>query len=112
MYSRLLSPPTLHLFFVISTGTLPPSLGQLSHVRTVFLHMNNFRGTIPSSIGQCHELRNLQLWSNRLEGPVPTSLAKLQHIELLVLCGNSGLKGAEPIAQALRERRGAKFRFN
>ena len=100
------------LFFLISTGILPPSLGQLSHVRTVFLHMNNFRGTIPSSIGQCHELRNLQLWSNRLEGPVPTSLAKLQHIELLVLCGNSGLKGAEPIAQALRERRGANFRFN
>ena len=86
-------------------GLLPPSLGQLDRVHTVFLHVNGFRGSIPSSLGQCRSLRNLQLWSNRLEGPVPSSLARLEHIELLVLCGNAGLRGAEPIAEALRERR-------
>ena len=64
-------------------GTLPNSLGSLTAMRQLGLHLNNFTGTMPPSLGNLLNATLLWMYGNELSGAVPSSYCSLSH---LVLC--------------------------
>ena len=82
------------------SGTLPPELGDLTHLRWLVLNGNELAGAIPDELGNLAELRGLVLDNNDLSGAIPTELGNLAQLRRLVL-GNNELSG--PIPSALAE---------
>ena len=56
------------------TGTLPPELGNLANLRQLYFHGNRLTGEIPSELGNLANLTTLWLDSNRLTGEIPSEL--------------------------------------
>ena len=107
------------------TGHIPPELGRLSALRSLYLSGNRLTGPIPLALGALRDLRFLWLRDNQLSGPVPAEfvalrdlrflalddnqfsgpfpaeLASLHDLRLLWLSGNPGLTGCIP--PSLRE---------
>ncbi|XAR66585.1 Non-specific serine/threonine protein kinase [Bertholletia excelsa] len=69
-------------------GTLSPSIGNLSHLRTMLLQNNQLSGPIPSEIGRLSELITLDLSGNQFSGEIPSSLGFLTHLNYLRLSRN------------------------
>ncbi|XP_052201435.1 probable LRR receptor-like serine/threonine-protein kinase At5g45780 isoform X1 [Diospyros lotus] len=59
------------------SGTLSPSIGNLSHLQTMLLQNNQLSGSVPSEIGKLSELVTLDLSGNQLSGEIPSSLGFL-----------------------------------
>ncbi|KAF4360263.1 hypothetical protein F8388_020554 [Cannabis sativa] len=59
-------------------GTLSPSIGNLTHLRTMLLQNNHLTGSIPAEIGKLSQLHTLDLSGNELEGKIPSSLGSLR----------------------------------
>ena len=79
-------------------GTIPPELGGLSALRTLYLDWNGgLSGPIPPELGQLRALRDLRLAGNLLTGAIPPALADLPDLEVLWLAGNA-LEGCVPPA--------------
>ena len=76
-------------------GTIPPSLGQLSHLQTLSLPFNQLSGTIPPELGGLTALQTLDLRRNQLSGTIPPSLGQLSHLQTLDLALNN-LSGTIP----------------
>nr|CAB3449431.1 unnamed protein product [Digitaria exilis] len=53
------------------SGTLSPSIGNLSHLQTLSLQNNKISGDIPSEIGKLTNLNVLDLSSNEFVGDIP-----------------------------------------
>ncbi len=79
----------LELGFNELTGTIPPELGELSHLEHLQFHNNSLAGEIPSELGNLANLRGLRLGSNHLTGPIPPELGSLASLESLSLSYNS-----------------------
>ena len=77
------------------SGTLPASLGNLTHLELLELGGNDLSGSILSELGNLTNLRSLGLSSNQLSGPLPTWLGNLTHLEALGLNFNQ-LSGTLP----------------
>lgn len=77
------------------SGTLPPELGDLIHLRQLDLADNRLTGSIPRELGDLPQLRRLVLGSNELTGPVPPELGRLSQLTMLDL-GDNGLTGTIP----------------
>lgn len=77
------------------SGTLSPSVGNLTNIQIVLLQNNNISGPIPSEIGKLTKLRTLDLSNNFFTGEIPSSLSHLKSLEYLRLNNNS-LSGAFP----------------
>uniref|UniRef100_A0A2P2IJB9 non-specific serine/threonine protein kinase n=1 Tax=Rhizophora mucronata TaxID=61149 RepID=A0A2P2IJB9_RHIMU len=77
------------------SGTLSPSIGNLSHLRTMLLQNNQLSGVIPEEIGRLSELQTLDLSSNQFVGEIPSSLGFLSHLSYLRLSRNN-LSGEIP----------------
>ena len=77
------------------SGTLPPQLGQLAELETLYIFENKLTGPIPPEIEQLTELKWLALSHNGLTGPIPPQLGGLTNLNGLYLHGN-GLTGAIP----------------
>ncbi|GLJ28883.1 hypothetical protein SUGI_0569310 [Cryptomeria japonica] len=102
------------------TGTLPPSIGELSSnlnylalqvnmisgsipqqivnlTNLTYLDLDNnfFRGSIPTGIKRFRELERLYLHRNKLEGSIPNEIGQMQHLGLLALSQNQ-LSGKIP----------------
>ncbi|KAJ4823167.1 hypothetical protein Tsubulata_019218 [Turnera subulata] len=77
------------------SGTLSPSIGNLSHLRTMLLQNNELSGPIPAEIGTLSELQTLDLSGNQLGGGIPASLGLLTHLSYLKLSRNK-LSGQIP----------------
>ena len=77
------------------SGTLPPELGDLTHLRWLVLDGNELTGAIPAELGNLAQLRTLVLDNNKLTGPIPPALAELSQLTTLNLTGNS-LNGPIP----------------
>ncbi|KAL6660770.1 hypothetical protein ACP70R_001805 [Stipagrostis hirtigluma subsp. patula] len=76
-------------------GHIPPSLGNLTHMKHLFLAANSFIGQIPASIGQLRRLETLFLSNNTLlQGNIP-SFANCSNLKVLWLDGNN-LAGGFP----------------
>ncbi len=77
------------------SGTLPPELGDLTHLRWLVLNGNELAGAIPDELGKLAQLRGLALDNNELTGPIPPALGELSQLTLLDLTGNN-LNGTIP----------------
>ncbi|XP_055806216.1 probable LRR receptor-like serine/threonine-protein kinase At5g45780 isoform X4 [Solanum dulcamara] len=70
------------------TGTLSPSIGNLTHLRTMLLQNNQLSGPIPAEIGQLSELVTLDLSGNQFDGGIPRALGRLIRLSYLRLSKN------------------------
>ncbi|XP_022734522.1 protein NSP-INTERACTING KINASE 3-like isoform X2 [Durio zibethinus] len=77
------------------SGTLSPSIGNLSYLQSVLLQNNAISGPIPATIGKLEKLETLDLSNNTFSGEIPTSLGDLKNLNYLRLNNNS-LTGACP----------------
>ncbi|KAL6654951.1 hypothetical protein ACP70R_008416 [Stipagrostis hirtigluma subsp. patula] len=67
------------------SGTITPSIGNLTFLRILDLSSNKVQGEIPSSVSQLPRLRHLALSNNLLYGEITTNLkncASLERIEV------------------------------
>ncbi len=58
------------------TGSIPPELGNLTHLVTLYLSNNQLTGTIPSQLSHTN-LRSIAFDHNPLTGALPLSLTGL-----------------------------------
>ncbi len=81
------------------TGTLPPALGQLTHLVALGAGHNRLTGAIPSELGELTRLTLLHLNDNQLTGRIPPTLRRLTQLQQLWLHRNL-LEG--PVPASLR----------
>ncbi|KAL6350586.1 hypothetical protein AAG906_022296 [Vitis piasezkii] len=81
------------------SGTLSPSIGNLTNLQTVLLQDNSISGPIPSELGKLSKLHLLDLSNNFFNGEIPNSLSHLKSLQYLRLNNNS-LSGAIPSSLA------------
>uniref|UniRef100_A0A804KLM1 non-specific serine/threonine protein kinase n=1 Tax=Musa acuminata subsp. malaccensis TaxID=214687 RepID=A0A804KLM1_MUSAM len=79
------------------SGTLSPSIGNLTNLEVVLLQNNNISGSIPPEIGKLFGLHTLDLSNNEFSGAIPTSLGNLRGLQYLRLNNNS-LSGEFPLS--------------
>ena len=71
------------------TGSLPPELGTLSHIRRLQIGGNaGLIGPIPPELSSLTHLEDLNLQVNRLTGSIPAGLGRLANLKGLWLTGN------------------------
>ena len=93
-------------------GSIPPQLGQLSHLQELNLSFNQLTGAIPPQLGQLGYLQELDLRVNRLTGTIPSELGQLCRLEWLSL-GHNRLTGTiPPILGQLGRLQGLDLRHN
>ncbi|XVE71978.1 hypothetical protein DITRI_Ditri11bG0001500 [Diplodiscus trichospermus] len=81
------------------SGTLSPSIGNLTNLQIVLLQNNNITGPIPSELGKISKIQTLDLSDNSFTGEIPTSLGNLRSLQYMRLNNNS-LSGACPVSLA------------
>ncbi|KGN58770.1 putative receptor-like protein kinase At3g47110 [Cucumis sativus] len=77
------------------SGSIPNSLGNMTHLIAIRLGDNRLHGHIPQEFGQLLQLRHLNLSYNNFSGEIPGNIShctQLVHLEL----GNNGLEGQIP----------------
>ena len=77
------------------SGTLPPEIGNLTHLRQLDLDDNELTGPIPPELGDLPQLRRLILGANELTGTIPPELGRLSQLTMLDL-GRNSLRGTIP----------------
>ncbi|KAL0793083.1 hypothetical protein Bca101_064460 [Brassica carinata] len=70
------------------SGSISPSIGNLSFLTSLQLQNNQLRGLVPKEITNLFRLRVLNLSSNSLEGSLPSNLSKLIELRVLDLTSN------------------------
>ncbi|RVW75564.1 Leucine-rich repeat receptor-like serine/threonine-protein kinase BAM2 [Vitis vinifera] len=66
-------------------GPIPPELGNLKHLDTLFLQTNQLSGSIPPQLGNLSSLKSLDLSNNGLTGEIPLEFSELTELTLLQL---------------------------
>ncbi|CAL9748348.1 unnamed protein product [Musa acuminata subsp. burmannicoides] len=79
------------------SGTLSPSIGNLTNLQIILLQNNNISGPIPQEIARLSNLKTLDLSNNYFNGEIPTSISYLSSLRYLRLNNNS-LSGAVPLS--------------
>ncbi|CAI0387166.1 unnamed protein product [Linum tenue] len=79
------------------SGTLSPSIANLTNLQIVLLQNNNITGPIPAEIGKLSKLHTLDLSNNFFTGSVPSSLGHLRSLQYIIV-GNPLIcpTGSEP----------------
>ncbi|PRQ40508.1 putative protein kinase RLK-Pelle-LRR-II family [Rosa chinensis] len=77
------------------SGTLSPSIANLTNLVLVTFQDNNITGPIPTELGRLQKLKTLDLSNNLFSGQIPTALSHLKNLQYLRLNNNS-LSGAIP----------------
>ncbi|CAL8997283.1 unnamed protein product, partial [Prunus brigantina] len=84
-----------HLDLSHNDGLIPPNIGNLIKLNTLFLGKNQLSGLIPKEIGNLKSLVNLQLPYNNLSGLIPPNIGNLIKLNILYL-GDNQLSGLIP----------------
>ncbi|PSS29046.1 LRR receptor-like serine/threonine-protein kinase [Actinidia chinensis var. chinensis] len=91
------------------SGTLSPSVGNLSHLHPMLLQNNQLSGPVPSEIGKLSELETLDLSGNQFTCEIPSFFGFLTHLNYSRLSRNK-LSGQIPRPVAnLTELQGTAF---
>ncbi|KAK6129080.1 hypothetical protein DH2020_037153 [Rehmannia glutinosa] len=77
------------------SGTLSPSIGNLTNLQIILLQNNNITGPIPSELGRLLKLQTLDLSNNLFSGSIPPSLGHLKNLQYMDLSYNN-LTGPVP----------------
>ncbi|XP_060967123.1 probable LRR receptor-like serine/threonine-protein kinase At1g56140 isoform X2 [Cannabis sativa] len=82
----------LSLGYNFLTGSLSPSIGNLTNLQYLDLSMNALSGEVPKELGLLSQLSSLYILSNNFSGPLPPELGNLTKLELFSFssCGVSG----------------------
>ncbi len=78
------------------TGTIPPEIGNLTHLVDLRLNQNNISGIFPPEIGNLIDLNLLFLDNNAIQGDIPSSIGNLSKLTMLSL-GRNQLSGTIPL---------------
>src|SRR5260221_1490577 len=79
----------------ILSGSIPPSIGNLTALQALGLVNNNLSGAIPESIGNLKNLQILKIGKNQLTGPLPSSIGNLTNL-LFLLINENKINGSIP----------------
>ncbi|KAF5178516.1 Ascorbate transporter protein [Thalictrum thalictroides] len=79
------------------TGSLSPSIGELTKLNILILAGCGFTGNIPKEIGKLTDLTFLALNSNSFSGTIPATLGNLSNLYWLDLADNQ-LTGSIPVS--------------
>lgn len=86
----------LYLASLGLTGTVPPELGLLTDLETIYLGENhNLSGTLPPQLGKLSKLTGIDIDDNKISGTIPLALGELVNLESLSL-DNAKLSGTVP----------------
>ncbi|OAY55489.2 hypothetical protein MANES_03G126200v8 [Manihot esculenta] len=77
------------------TGTIPASIGNLTTLPILYIHMNQLSGSIPQELGMLKFVTEIDLSVNSLTGTIPTSIGNLTNLWALSLISNQ-LSGSIP----------------
>ena len=77
------------------TGAIPPELGNLIFLEMLWLAKNQLSGSIPAELGKLANLKDLHLQFNALTGEIPAELGNLENLQELYLHSNN-LSGCIP----------------
>lgn len=77
------------------SGSVPPSIGNVSSLTSILLGQNNLSGIIPETLGHVAKLLELDLSFNSLSGNVPLSLYNMTSLQNFSV-GSNGLIGKIP----------------
>ncbi|XP_073036581.1 uncharacterized protein [Primulina eburnea] len=69
-------------------GSIPPTIGNLTGLKSISLDSNELTGLIPKEVGELTQLENIYLEHNRLQGHIPTELCQLSLLGDLYLSDN------------------------
>ena len=78
----------LNLFDNALSGSLPSSLGNLTNLQVLWLAGNDFSGVLPLSLGNLTNLQQLSLAANQFSGELPSWLGTLTNLQDLRLQHN------------------------
>ncbi|KAL2504782.1 Protein NSP-INTERACTING KINASE 1 [Abeliophyllum distichum] len=81
------------------SGTLSPSIGNLTNLQIILLQNNNITGPIPAELGRLSKLQTLDLSDNFFTGRIPPSLGHLKTLQYMRLNNNS-ISGEIPMSLA------------
>lgn len=70
------------------TGLIPPELGRLQKLTSLFLWGNSIEGGIPIELSNCSLMVVLDISTNRISGEIPSELGRLAVLEQLHLSDN------------------------
>ncbi|PON98996.1 Serine/threonine protein kinase [Trema orientale] len=71
------------------SGTLSPSIGNLTNLQYLLLQNNAISGSIPATVGKLEKLQTLDLSNNTLTGEITDSVGNLKNLNYLRLNNNS-----------------------
>jgi hypothetical protein len=70
------------------TGTVPPEIGRLVHLKRLDLGRNNLFGILPTQLGRLAQLQHLEVNQNNLLSSLPSELGNLNSLKRLLLQSN------------------------
>ncbi|KAL3501598.1 hypothetical protein ACH5RR_036047 [Cinchona calisaya] len=79
------------------SGSISPSIRNLTHLQRLSLQSNNLTGPIPSELGRLPRLQTIDLSENLLTGEIPSSLSQLKSLQYLRV-NNNHLTGTIPLS--------------
>ena len=71
------------------SGSIPPSIGNLTYLTGINLKNNRFNGEIPQEVGRLQRLQHLNLSSNSFGGKLPTNLSYCTQLRVLDVAFNN-----------------------
>ena len=77
-------------------GPIPPELGKLANLTSLWLGQNDLTGPIPTELGDLSRLASLSVGSNKLTGLIPPELGKLSNLRYLGLSFNDSMGPIPP----------------
>ncbi|CAN7011240.1 hypothetical protein IGI04_012001 [Brassica rapa subsp. trilocularis] len=83
------------------TGPLPPRFGSLPLLRVISITRNRLTGPIPNSFSSLSYLHTLDLSYNQLSGSLPPFLTTLPRLKVLVLASNQFSNNLKPVSSPL-----------
>ena len=70
-------------------GTISPHIGNLTALRSLYLHDNHFASNIPNHLGRLRQLQLLNLSGNLLTGTIPPVFTNCTSLMTIDLSGNA-----------------------
>lgn len=71
------------------TGTVPPSIGELTQITSVFLRHTRFHSSLPETMGNLVNMKYLIMYDNKFSGEIPAGLFQFNMCSEIYLQDNN-----------------------